>query len=284
MRKTDQAFTLVEMLISISILALLVLFVTQLFNSATIVTMSGNKRMDSDSEARPLLDRMALDFAQMVKRSDVDYFAKGTAAPNSTAGAMPGNDQIGFFSAVSGYNTSAASPISLVAYRINLKNQLERLGKGLTWNGDPSGGNPLVFLPMTIASNWPTAIDATIDSDYELLGGNVFRFEYYYTLRNGNFSDTPWDREAGHTAVNGMKDVAGISVAIATIDPKSRILLSNAQITTLAERMTDFANSMVPGELITQWQSVLDATSDMPRTAVIGVRIYQRHFPVSRRL
>ena len=226
---------------------------------------------------------MALDFTQMVKRSDVDYFAKNTAAPNSTAGAMAGNDQIGFFSAVTGYNTSAVSPISLVAYRINIKNQLERMGKGLIWNGDPSAGTPLVFLPITIASIWPAAIDATADSDYELLARNVFRFEYYYALSNGNFSDTPWDTGAGHTTVSGMQDVTGISVVIAAIDPKSRILLSHAQLTTLAGRMNDFTNSMVSGELVTQWQSALDATSDMPRTAIIGVRIYQRYFPISRK-
>ena len=100
---------------------LLVLAFTQLLNSAANVTTLGHKQMDADSQARQLLDRMAIDFAQLVKRSDVDFFGKGTTAPNSVGGAMTGNDQIAFYSAVPGYypTTGSQSPVSLVAYRVN---------------------------------------------------------------------------------------------------------------------------------------------------------------------
>ena len=98
--------------------------------------------MDADSQARQVLDRMAIDFDQMVKRTDVDYYRQGTSAPNSTR-PINGNDQIAFYSAVPGYypSTGAQSPVSLVAYRVNSNqtspsfNKLERLGKGLVWNG-----------------------------------------------------------------------------------------------------------------------------------------------------
>src|SRR3984893_11559608 len=96
------AFTLVEMLLSIVALTLFVLMVSRLVKSASTITTMGNKHMGADSQARSVLDRMAVDFAQMVKRSDVDFFGKNTAAPNSPGGAMNGNDQIGFFSAVPG--------------------------------------------------------------------------------------------------------------------------------------------------------------------------------------
>ena len=69
-------FTLAELLVSIGVLVLLVFLATQLINSATTVAILGNKRMDADSEARQVLDRMAIDFAQMVKRTDVDYYVK----------------------------------------------------------------------------------------------------------------------------------------------------------------------------------------------------------------
>src|SRR5437879_103751 len=68
------AFTLVELLVSVGVLALLVLMTTQLINSAAIITTQGHKLMDVDSQARQLLDRMAVDVAQMVKRSDIDYY------------------------------------------------------------------------------------------------------------------------------------------------------------------------------------------------------------------
>src|SRR5215467_1264606 len=115
------AFTLVELVVSVGVLVLLVFLATQLLNSAATVTILGHKQMDADSQARQLLDRMAIDFAQMVKRPDVDYYLKSSAASPLRSVSQPGNDQIAFYSAVPGYYppTGAPSPVSLVAYRVN---------------------------------------------------------------------------------------------------------------------------------------------------------------------
>ena len=75
-------------MVTVGVLVLLVLLFTQLLNNAASITTLGHKQMDADSQARQLLDRMAIDFAQLVKRSDLDFFAKGTVAPNSVGGAM----------------------------------------------------------------------------------------------------------------------------------------------------------------------------------------------------
>src|ERR1700730_491430 len=265
------AFTLAEMLIAIAVLALLVLLITRLFNSAANITTTGNKRMDVDAQSRALFDRIAVDVAQMVKRTDVDYYLK------SSANSQNGNDHLAFYSVVPGYSTTSASPISLVAYRINAQNKGERMAKGLFWNGDTSG-TPIVFLPLTISSTWPAATTGSIDSDYELIAPNVFRFEYSYLLKNSVLSDTPWDVGAGHTGVAGMQDVVAISVAIAVIDPKSRVIVSDTQLTSLRDAMTDFASTMKPGDLITQWQGALDSTTNVPRVAVSAIRIYERYF------
>src|SRR5438094_181521 len=79
-----RGFTLAELLVSMGVLVLLVFLATQLLNSAATVTILGHKQMDADSQARQLLDRMAIDFAQMLKRSDVSYYVKTTAIPPPT--------------------------------------------------------------------------------------------------------------------------------------------------------------------------------------------------------
>src|SRR5438552_11619909 len=79
-RRGTAGFTLAELVVTVGVLVLLVLLFTQLLNTAATVTTLGHKKMGADSEARQLLDRMAIDFAQMVKRSDVDFFGKGTVA------------------------------------------------------------------------------------------------------------------------------------------------------------------------------------------------------------
>src|SRR5438105_5716527 len=107
-------FTMVELLVTVGVLGVLVLLFTQLLNSAATIMTLGHKQMDADSQARQLLDRIAVDFAQLVKRGDVDFFGKGTTAPNSVGSAMTGNDQIAFYSGVPGYYpaTGSQSPVS----------------------------------------------------------------------------------------------------------------------------------------------------------------------------
>lgn len=276
------AFTLAELLITVGLLALLVLLFTQLLNSAATITTLGHKQMDADSQARQLLDRMAVDFAQLVKRSDVDFFAKGTVAPNSVGGAMAGNDRIAFYSGVPGYypSTGSQSPVSLVAYRVNSDstsssyNKMERMGKGLVWNGVSPTDTPVVFMPLTVSVTCPAATSSSAsDTAYEVIGPQVFRFEYCYLLRtDGSLSTTP------PTDISG---IAAIIADIAVIDSKSKVLLTNAQITTLAGGLSDYTAGMAPGQLRANWQTYLNGITNLPRPAISGIRLYERYFYLS---
>jgi hypothetical protein len=209
---------------------------------------------------------------------------------------MTGNDLIGFYSAVPGYFPSTPSPVSVVAYRINSDssnlsayNRLERMGKGLDWNGASATDTPVVFLPMTIydVSTWPSvasssAYDSTdpAKTTYEVIGPQVFRFEYYYVEKATGALVAYPSTWISISAVS-MDDVAAIVVAMAVIDPKSQALLSSSQIAILAGNMPDYDSSMGPGQLLAKWQSVLDSTTDMPRPAISGIRLYERYFYLS---
>ena len=313
--KRTCAFTLAELLVTTGVLVLLVFLASRLFNSAATVTTLGHKQMDADAQARQLLDRMAIDFAQMVKRSDVDYYLKSKPSPTPSPGVrnllQPGNDQITFYSAVPGYypTSSYQSPVSLVAYRVNSLsssssyNKLERMGKGLLWNAATPTPAPVVFIPIPLASPlpvselpsptpnplplpaWPEASSATTSwSDSEVIGPQVFRFEYYYQLKDGSFSDCPW--LSPHSSPSGMQDVSAIVVDIAVIDPKSKVLLTDAQLATLSTSgdsnfLADYTLGMIPGQLRTQWQNTINAITNLPRPALSGIRLYERFFYLS---
>jgi prepilin-type N-terminal cleavage/methylation domain-containing protein len=290
--RSRAGFTLAEMLVAVTVLALLAAFMGQLLNSSSALVSYNDKHMDADAQARGTLDRIAVDLGQMVKRADASYYLKDGISTLQT-----GNDQLAFFSQVLGYlNSSPApvpsspSPISLVAYRVNSATMgMERMGKGLIWNGASGANTPIVFLPQTIASVWPAATNMTADSNYESIAPGVFRFEYYYLLKgqilNGTsepaiLSATPWDTRMNHSAVNGLSDVAAIGVAVAVVDPASRNLVNNAQLTTLAGQMNDFAatisgNPAVPGQLETQWTSAITASS-LPKVVSSSIRVYGR--------
>jgi prepilin-type N-terminal cleavage/methylation domain-containing protein len=359
-RRTRGGFTLPELLVSVSVIALLVFMVAQLMTSATAITRTGHKHFDTDTQARVVLDRMALDFAQMVKRTDVDYYIK---QPNKYNGhgnghgcgqgrnGDKGSDQIAFYSMVPGYyppgTATEQSPISLVAYRITEANgarygMLERMAKGLRWNGvDNSTGNsatyPIVFatgqFPNSTQGNCPYAGTAgpwaasspgwsaaicndngqwSQDNDYDVIGPGVFRFEYYYLLKNGRVTDWPWDRFDENPPRNtiydpapgiGLSRLRAIAVSIAVIDPASRALIQAAygngttgygDILDLASELPDFKNSCgqgngqrAIGSLELQWKGVLDSVvrtgqtpqgKKIPPEAAKGIRVYNRYF------
>ncbi len=241
-KRTD-GFTLAELVVTVGVLVLLVLLFAQLLKSAATVTTLGHKQMDADAQARQLLDRMAVDVAQMVKRSDVDYYLKSSAIGAGQRNKLfSGNDTIAFYSAVPGYypSSGAQSPVSLVAYRVNpistsaRYNKLERMGKGLVWSAVSTTDTPVVFMPIPVASPiplvelpnpapnplpapaWPAIADSGSDwSDVEGIGPQVFRFEYYYLLKGQTdpttsttyapiLSDIPWD-----TRINSCCATAG---------------------------------------------------------------------------
>lgn len=308
-RTASGAFTLVEMLVSVVVLTLLVLLVSQLTNHATIITRTGSKHIDTDSQARAVFGRMAVDFAQMLRRTDVDYYFKsgtsrypGHSAGHSKGGGAGGgagqtdlNDYIGVYSQVPGYSSGSPSALSLVAYRVNglsssaSYNKLERLGKGLLWNGifnlnvnNQNTLKPMFFLPVLIKDVWPVVTNNNADpnSDYETIGPGVFRFEYYYLLKSGKLNDSPWDNiDAGHSSIDGLKDVEAIAVTIAVIDPQSRSLLTNQDATeqnllNLQNEMNDFQRQKGNGPVKTgvieaQWNAVITDPITYPITAAM---------------
>ena len=308
------AFTLVEVLVAMTVLLVLVGLIARLVGGAVALTDQSQGHMDTDGQARALLDRMAVHFGMMVKRPDVDYYLKGRPVGNQ----QTGNDQIAFYSEVAGYfpstvGGSVQSPASLVAYRVNSTTlHLERLSKGLAWNG-ASAGNAVFFLPVPLASPlpsplpspmpsqaptpaWPQAASATVaDLDYEELGPQVFRFEYYYVLKGQDQTGTPavlgvvpWYAQSpvNHDSVNGLQDVAAIGVVIAVIDPKSRARVSSAQLAALAGQMEDAPDPsqnptafVSPGDLEAQWTKAITGSALPPQTAA-AIHIYTRCFPL----
>jgi hypothetical protein len=293
-------FTLAELLVTIGVLVVLMLLFTQLFNSAATVTTLGHKQMDADSGARELLDRMAIDVMNMVKRSDVYYHLKTPTGganpdcPSAECGTQPGNDEIAFYSNVPGYypagsNGSQQGTVSLVGYRINssattLGRKMERLGAGLVWNGVSTSNvpsSPVLFGTALAPWSGTYASSSTLD----IVGPHVFRFEYYYLLKNGNLSATPW-----YTAstVRGMEDVAAIVTDIAVLDPRGRAILDNSaqvpppndNVTVLAGILSDY-NGQAPGVLLSTWRNAIDANTTLPRAALSGIRLYERYLYLS---
>jgi len=285
-RVTAHAFTLIEMLVAVTVFALLLVGLSQLMSGAMLATTGGFRHMNADTQARMALDRIALDVAKMVRRSDVDYYFKKNPSP--------GNDQMAFYSEASGYYPSTSTStqqgnVSLVGYRINSSNQLERLSKGLVWNGVTSGGTPMVFLPQTISGTWPTIAGSGTDADYQVIGEQIFRLEICFLVQNSSFnsgiatlSDTPY--LPPDTTYNGLQDVVAIVATIAVLDSNSRASLTAAQIQAAANLLphvtgtpTVAAPTPIPSPPSTVWETPVNSGLGLPPVAGTQVRVYQRY-------
>ena len=350
-RPEGGAFTIMELLVSIVVVVILVLMGTQLLTSTTAITRTAHKHIDTDTQARVVFDRMALDFAQMLKRTDIDYYVKQRSGYNGHGNGHgwgqgkngdKGSDQMAFFSAVPGYYPSgdpagAQSPISLVAYRVTESTQswaatsygrLVRMAKGLHWAGvdDNNLTNkpyPIIFSPgqvVTGAGPWGNQWQAAInndnpqngnsDADYEVIGPGVFRFEYFYLLKDGFLSNWPWDwrtdpinrQKISDPPSIGLSQVEAIGVAIAVISPEARALIQAASanagygdITDVAAALADFKNAnglgnagKKIGDMEDKWKGVVESIAQtghppgsgtlFPREAAKGIRIYTRYF------
>ena len=308
-RSLRRGFTLVELLASMSVLTLLLLMVVQMINATVAVTAAGGHHLDADTQARLVLDRMAVDFGQIVKRADVDYYFQknGSGSPGGAA-----DDQLAFYSETSGYYPPGItgpvpkSNASLVGYRI-YQRQLQRLDKALVWNGVTSstaGASGLssvprgmTFLPQTLAAAWPDVPGNGNDADYHTIGEQIFRLEVCYLVRNAAtsaaFSDLPY---VGAPAVpvpyNGLRDVSAVVVTFAVLDDTSRLLVSTADLDAAAAKLDDSksAGSAANGTAATppaqRWLAHLNhgdlvrsgGSPGLPAVTAAQVRVYERCF------
>jgi len=165
--------------------------------------------------------------------------------------------------------------------------------------------------PQTIGSLWSATINnnnncggsgnSSCDPDYEIIGPGVFRFEYYYILKNGRATDVPWNTDAGHTSTAGigLGDIEAIGVTIAVIDSTARALIDAANSGSLLALANDFADFKTShgrgvgqstryiGELEANWETTLETVAStgqtstglpIPPEAAKAIRIYGRSF------
>jgi prepilin-type N-terminal cleavage/methylation domain-containing protein len=301
--KKNRGFTLLEMLAAMTVLTIVLYIVVQITHHASIMAQ-GTRRMDADSESRLVFNRLALDFAHMLKRGDLDYsaFKQPNGAQNND-----GNDHLAFFAEVAGSFTSGTppdgrekSPVSLVAYKIapadpanpdpNLRAPgLQRMNKGLGWEQKSSQWDSVIFFPLTLigsGGNWPDLLNT--NDGYQILGHQVFRLEYTYLLKStaqnpARLSATPWDTDAGHSSINGLTDIAAIVVTIGVLDETSRKIVAEADYPRLIARLADVGDNETAAA---KWNNAVNspgfsADTGIPPPAAGRVRIYERYFYLS---
>ncbi|XHR27656.1 MAG: type II secretion system protein J [Chthoniobacteraceae bacterium] len=173
------AFSLIELLVAMTVLILLIVLVVQLTNSALMMTGLSERRLDADEQARVVFSRMAEDFAGMLNREDIDcFFVKNYGGEGGHSDAFYlYSKSAGYFQSSDG---SDLSTTSLVGYRIANHgfasdpdqkvypdNMLERVGRGLCYLSQNSSARRYGQVTYLIYSGTTLCEDSTIPVNHQ---------------------------------------------------------------------------------------------------------------------
>jgi prepilin-type N-terminal cleavage/methylation domain-containing protein len=294
------AFTLLEILIGVVILAILGLLIAQLITVTSRATRMSNVGIDAAAQARLAFDRMGLDLAALVKRSDVDF-----AATNSFSAGPPYS--LMFLSEVTSPGIVATNNrgVSLVGYQINTTADSPRPGllrgsvplawtgvnnqsvTGLQTNGLPAA---ISALPITLnAQDFDVLAPAIIRTvigfqlypsgdDIELASGSTVK-------ARGQVVYSPpilYDNDDNATTQIDRSQISSLIVGLVAMDPESLKHLDAAQVTALAVCFPTPSDGELP---VSKWTSICDNTAALPTTVPLparqSLRVFQRAFPIT---
>ena len=289
-----KAFTLVEIVVAVSILLILALFVTKIIGATNTTINLSSRITNTDSDARLVFNRLSLDFGSLLKRADVDFWAGNPSAMN-------GNYLLLFLSGVASDNSDSPSGgnrnLSLVGYRVAASDDnpganraampcLLRAGRAVGWStsgfvGLKSNGLPVRFSD-TSGQVFPSALLPTVSSsstaDFDVLAPGVVKMVVGFQLRPDNASVTLEDGTpvanaqgqivysppiqaltpaGGGTPVNyvDLSRISAIVAGLVVVDSASLKLLAPSQATAIAGRFAVPQENVLP---VRAWKTTLN--------------------------
>ncbi|PTY01957.1 hypothetical protein DB346_10935 [Verrucomicrobia bacterium LW23] len=297
-----RAFTLMEVLVAVTVLAVLTLLIAQITGSVFDAIRISNRAVDAAAQSRLAFDRIGLDLNAMIRRGDTDFAGKATTAPS--------NDFL--LQMIASSPSSDPSPgfqnrgLSLVGYRLapHSGNEgrpcLVRGARAISWDtvgfmGLDGTGYPVKFTE----GSYPVKL---ADADFDILAPGVFRMVVGYQLYPDNeevylADGTKIDNARGQivysppvygdTAPDNLHPdltrVSCIIVGIAVLDLNSLKLLNAAGVEALAASFSGVpATNMMP---VQKWMAdtanLTNLPAALPQPVRSSVRLYQRVYPVT---
>ncbi len=247
-RGASRGFTMIELLVSCAVLALMVTVLASTFSHFVGLTSNSGRRLESNNQMRSVFDRMSFDLASCIRNGGVVMeFKKNEQAAN---GEDTQNDAMIFLTDA---RTSSESRFARVAYEVF---------------GDENGATARKFFSLYRGVNpflWTDdARDMKIaGAEWQPLGRGVFRMELSFLKTDGTLVANP----------PAQDEIAAVICSTASLDESSLGKLSGDQIKDLITSLPDATDGVLP---ISNW--TVDRLSSLPGFVAQNVRFAQRQF------
>lgn len=257
------AFSILELLVAMAVLALLTVLLATAFSNFAQVASSSSRRMETSQQARALFDRMAFDIGSAVKSgatgiafwedetisgesdSDNDVLVLLTDAKTSDPGGRM---------AVVGYEVGNFEDKSLDMDTRTVLRHVEPFA----WEDDT------------------TTMAITDAADAQPIAPGIIRFELAYLTANGTILGSPPPADADAETLRAFReDLTAVICAIATVDEDTLRRVTPEQLEDVALSLGNPDDGESP---MSVWQEV--DMSDLPPPVVQGLRFHERFFPV----
>ncbi len=214
--RSANGFTLVEVLVSITILVVIVLLFGQMLAIMSKAWIYGRERTNNFTKARAMLELIAQDVQSGVFRPDLTAFpTSGSSASLEFYTMRPGIP-------ASGTQANQLRTVSVVQY-IFAPNALQRGDSSILWAGEGSS-------PAFNSSSFPATPTARDTAP------GVVAFQFLFIQADGTFSTTYTPLVSG--GVLSPNPTRAISIALAVIDDSTLKQLTAAQLTAINTSLT----------------------------------------------
>lgn len=273
----SRCFTLVEMMVSIAIALVLMVFLSTMVQMVEKTLRSNREFAATTSQARLIFNRLDYDLKKMPKRKDMGYTM--TNVDGET-------DFLRFVTQIQG--PGGDRKVSLVGYRqmINADGvtELYRGIRGYQWEDVGFMGLNSSGLPPDLM-RLPESLSLT-DKDYDLLARGVLKVDLCFQYKNsGKLFRNPPNIFNGTNQVPGsvaITNISSIVVGLVLMDNKGLALMTPEISEALVSRFTSPPEGVMP---FSHWSTNLyqkngELEKSLSKPILQSIRVYQRFFPL----
>lgn len=298
--KRLRAFTLIEILVGVAILAVLGLLIVQIIAATSSASRMSNAGIDAAAQARLAFDRMGIDLAAMVRRPDIDFQS------TSSFGAAPPYGLLFVSGVVSaGLSGTNNRGYSLVGYQVNGTADtptpcLLRGAVPISWQGTNAvslTGYQTNGLPVSLAN-----IGVSLNpGDFDVLAPSVIRvvvgYQLYPSGDSVSLSDgsslqalgqvvysppVRLDSDENISSAVDLSRVSSLVIGVVAIDPDAVKRLKASEVSALAASFPVPSAGQYP---VAVWSPIAENVGGLPSGVPLfarqSVRVFQRAFPIN---